>query len=165
MTVVCDDDSIELALNRQLCFALYAASRAMTRAYQPMLKDLDITYPQYLVLMVLWEWAAEGDQSHKDRSLGALGQRLMLDSGTLTPLLKRMEQRGLVQRYRASWDERVTLLSATEVALDLKPRARAWVRQRIDQSSISRSEVEQLHGDLWQFLNKLGSETASSPTK
>lgn len=156
--MICDDDSAELALNRQLCFALYAASRAMIKAYQPMLKDLEITYPQYLVLIVLWEWAQEGGEdreNREDRSLGALGQRLMLDSGTLTPLLKRMEQRGLVHRSRAPWDERVTLVVVTSAAQDLKPRAREWVRQRLGNSSISRAEVEQLHGDLWQFLHKL----------
>ncbi|MFA0811232.1 MarR family winged helix-turn-helix transcriptional regulator [Microbulbifer epialgicus] len=160
MTVVCDDDSDELALNRQLCFALYAASRAMTKAYQPMLKDLNITYPQYLVLMVLWEWAQKGDEAEKNKSLGALGQRLMLDSGTLTPLLKRMEQRGLVRRRRASWDERVTLVEATDSAMALKPRARTWVQQQLQLSSITRAEVVELHGDLWHFLQKLGSETA-----
>ncbi|WP_299580295.1 MarR family transcriptional regulator [uncultured Microbulbifer sp.] len=155
--MICDDDS-ELALNRQLCFALYAASRAMTKAYQPMLRDLGITYPQYLVLMVLWEWVGENGHesgSSDDRSLGALGQRLMLDSGTLTPLLKRMEQRGLVERARAPWDERITLINATAIGLALKPRAKQWVQQHMQGSAISRAEVEQLHGDIWHFLRKL----------
>jgi len=151
---ICDDDSGPLALNRQLCFALYAASRAMTRAYGPMLQDLGITYPQYLVLLVLWEWdQPEGDI---DTSVGALGQRLMLDSGTLTPLLKRMEQRGLVTRRRAPRDERVTLVDITDAGRALKPRARIWVEQQLDASSVSRAEVAQLHGQLWQFLEKLG---------
>ncbi|BBM00657.1 MarR family winged helix-turn-helix transcriptional regulator [Microbulbifer sp. GL-2] len=163
--MICDDDSAELALNRQLCFALYAASRAMTKVYQPMLKDLDITYPQYLVLMVLWEWAMEGEESHQEHSLGALGQRLMLDSGTLTPLLKRMEKRGLVERCRSPSDERVSLIKATSAALELKPRARAWVQRRLDQSSISRSDVERLHGDLWRFLHKLEDDSASHVDK
>ncbi|USD22180.1 MarR family winged helix-turn-helix transcriptional regulator [Microbulbifer sp. CnH-101-E] len=159
--MICDEDS-ELALNRQLCFALYAASRAMTKAYQPMLQDLGITYPQYLVLMVLWEWAREDencevekDGKDNERSLGALGQRLMLDSGTLTPLLKRMQEHGLVERKRAPWDERVTLVAATSAGLALKPRAKQWVQQNIQNSAITRTEVKQLHGDLWQFLNKL----------
>ncbi|WP_444918964.1 MarR family winged helix-turn-helix transcriptional regulator [Microbulbifer sp. JMSA003] len=157
--VVCDDDSGELALNRQLCFALYAASRAMTRAYQPMLKELGITYPQYLVLMVLWEWANTKAPSEEEQSVSALGQRLMLDSGTLTPLLKRMEQNGLVKRRRSNLDERITLITVTEEGLTLKPRAREWVTAQLDNSRISRSEVEQLHGDLWQFLHKLTDTT------
>ncbi|WP_444959315.1 MarR family winged helix-turn-helix transcriptional regulator [Microbulbifer sp. ZKSA002] len=157
--VICDDDSGELALNRQLCFALYAASRAMTRAYQPMLKELGITYPQYLVLMVLWEWANTKAPSEEEQSVSALGQRLMLDSGTLTPLLKRMEQNGLVKRRRSNQDERITLITVTEEGLALKPRAREWVTAQLDNSRISRSEVEQLHGDLWQFLHKLTDAT------
>ncbi len=149
----CSNDG-PLALNRQLCFALYAASRAMTRAYGPMLQDLGITYPQYLVLLVLWEW----DQLEEgaDTSVGALGQRLMLDSGTLTPLLKRMEQRGLVARRRAPRDERVTLVEITDAGRALKPRAQAWVEQQLDASAVSQEEVEQLHRQLWQFLEKLG---------
>ncbi|WP_319004706.1 MarR family winged helix-turn-helix transcriptional regulator [Microbulbifer variabilis] len=169
--MICDDDS-ELALNRQLCFALYAASRAMTKAYQPMLQDLGITYPQYLVLMVLWEWASEDEEgpaesagNSNDRSLGALGQRLMLDSGTLTPLLKRMQQHGLVERSRAPWDERVTLVAATSAGLALKPRAKQWVQKNLQGSNITRVEVKQLHGDLWQFLHKLDDTSPKEPTR
>ncbi|WP_444921015.1 MarR family winged helix-turn-helix transcriptional regulator [Microbulbifer sp. CnH-101-G] len=169
--MICDDDS-ELALNRQLCFALYAASRAMTKAYQPMLQDLGITYPQYLVLMVLWEWASKNEKgadedavSNADRSVGALGQRLMLDSGTLTPLLKRMQQHGLVERSRAPWDERVTLIAATSAGLALKPRAKQWVQQNLQGSNITRAEVKQLHSDLWQFLHKLEDNNPKVPAK
>ncbi|WP_323846964.1 MarR family transcriptional regulator [Microbulbifer magnicolonia] len=143
-----------LALNRQLCFALYAASRAMTRAYQPMLQDLGITYPQYLVLLVLWEWDELGEEV--DTSVGALGQRLMLDSGTLTPLLKRLEQRGLVSRKRAPRDERVTLVAVTEAGRALQPRAQAWVEGQFESSAVSREEVDQLRRQLWQLLEKLG---------
>ncbi|WP_305884228.1 MarR family winged helix-turn-helix transcriptional regulator [Microbulbifer okhotskensis] len=153
--VVCDDDSSDLALNRQLCFALYAASRAMTRAYQPMLKALGITYPQYLVLMVLWEWASAEAQQEEEPSVSALGQRLMLDSGTLTPLLKRMEQNGLVLRRRSKRDERITLVEVTYEGLTLKPKAREWVSSQLESSSINRNDVERLHRDLWQFLHKL----------
>lgn len=151
---LCEDGG-PLALNRQLCFALYAASRAVTRAYQPMLQDLGITYPQYLVLLVLWERDTE-EGGDAGTSVGALGERLMLDSGTLTPLLKRMEQRGLLERRRAFRDERVTLVSITDAGHALEPRARAWVEQQLDASAVSRQEVEQLHRQLWQFLKKLG---------
>src|SRR5690606_39809133 len=86
-----------LQLDNQLCFKLYAASRAVIRAYKPMLDQLNLTYPQYLVMLVLWEWRlAPPPQA----SVKALGERLLLDSGTLTPLLKRLEQLGLVQRRR-----------------------------------------------------------------
>ena len=85
-----------LTLDRQLCFALYSASRAMTAAYRPILTELNLTYPQYLVLLVLWE---------KDgMSVGAIGERLHLDSGTLTPVLKRMEAQKLVSRRRGEDD-------------------------------------------------------------
>ena len=87
-----------LSLDRHLCFALYSASRAMTAAYRPVLDELNLTYPQYLVLLVLWE---EGRAT-----VGRLGERLQLDSGTLSPLLKRLEANGFVRRERSSTDER-----------------------------------------------------------
>lgn len=152
------DSGDPLALDGQLCFALYAASRAMTRAYQPMLRDLELTYPQYLVLLVLWEWdAAAARGESPDVGVGALGRRLMLDSGTITPLLKRMEQRGLVSRWRASRDERVTLVAVTDSGRALKPRAQEWVERQLASSAVTREEVESLRGQLWQFLEKLGS--------
>jgi DNA-binding MarR family transcriptional regulator len=85
-------------LDNQLCFSLYSASLAMTKLYKPLLEALDLTYPQYLVMLVLWE--------RDDLSVSALGDRLSLDSGTLTPLLKRMETAGLLVRQRSSEDER-----------------------------------------------------------
>ncbi|WP_296510811.1 MarR family transcriptional regulator [Rhodoferax sp.] len=87
-----------LRLDNQLCFALYSTSLAMTKLYKPMLEELQLTYPQYLVMMVLWE--------QDGMSVSALGERLYLDSGTLTPLLKRMEQAGLLSRQRSTADER-----------------------------------------------------------
>src|SRR5690349_9051070 len=94
-----------LALDRQLCFALYSASLAMTRLYKPLLEPLGLTYPQYLVMLALWE-----DAGH---SVGSLGDRLALDSGTLTPLLKRLESMGLVDRVRDPADERRVLVHLT----------------------------------------------------
>ena len=95
----------DLRLRRQLCFALYAASRSAVNLYRPVLEPLGLTYPQYLVLLVLWE---HGDTSVKD-----LGAELMLDSGTLSPLLKRMESAGLVLRARRADDERSVRVSLT----------------------------------------------------
>jgi DNA-binding MarR family transcriptional regulator len=103
----------QLELDNQLCFALYNASRAMTRAYGPLLADLGLTYPQYLALLVLWE-------SDGPITVGALGDRLHLDSGTLTPLLKRLAQLGLVQRDRDPADERRVLISVTKAGEDLR---------------------------------------------
>lgn len=106
-----------LQLDNQLCFALYSASLAMTKLYKPLLDELGgITYPQYLVLLALWE--TDGPM------VSALGERLQLDSGTLTPLLKRLEARGLVSRLRAVADERRVHIHLTPEGRRLKARAR-----------------------------------------
>jgi len=105
-----------LLLDQQLCFALYNASRAVIRAYGPLLEPLGLTYPQYLVMLILWE--------EKSLSVKALGERLALDSGTLTPLLKRLEQRGLVTRQRDTEDERVVRISLTPDGQKLRAKAR-----------------------------------------
>ena len=104
-----------LALDQQLCFALYAASLAMTKRYKPLLDPLGLTYPQYLVMLVLWE----GD----GLTVSQLGERLALDSGTLTPLLKRLQASGLVQRLRDTADERRVLLRLSPAGQALKARA------------------------------------------
>ncbi len=106
-----------LKLDAQVCFALYAASRAVTRAYVPLLEPLGITYPQYLVMLVLWE---EGPASVKQ-----IGERLELDSGTLTPLLKRLEQQGLLVRRRDERDGRVVTIELTRKGRAMKEKARA----------------------------------------
>ncbi|MEB0047142.1 MULTISPECIES: MarR family winged helix-turn-helix transcriptional regulator [unclassified Pseudomonas] len=97
-----------LNLDSQLCFKLYAASRAVIRAYKPMLDQLGLTYPQYLAMLVLWEWQ---DAAPQQPTVKALGERLALDSGTLTPLLKRLEHLQLIQRQRSVRDEREVHLS------------------------------------------------------
>ena len=106
----------QLLLENQICFPLYSAANAVVRAYRPLLDELDITYLQYMVLMVLWE----------ERSLNVkeLGQRLGLDSGTLTPLLKRLQARGFVDRKRSEQDERARIITATRKGRALKTRAR-----------------------------------------
>jgi MarR family transcriptional regulator, organic hydroperoxide resistance regulator len=101
-----------LHLNQQLCFPLYAASNLMTRLYRPLLQQLGLTYPQYLVMLVLWESAP--------CNVSELGERLMLDSGTLTPLLKRLEAAGLVQRSRDTADERRVQVSLSPAGLALR---------------------------------------------
>jgi DNA-binding MarR family transcriptional regulator len=104
-----------LLLDHQLCFALYAASLAMTKLYKPLLEPLGLTYPQYLVMLVLWQ--------DDGQTVSQIGERLALDSGTLTPLLKRLESAGLVQRLRDTTDERRVLLQLTPAGRALKARA------------------------------------------
>lgn len=104
-----------LELDEQLCFALYAASRAVTAGYRPLLAELGLTYPQYLVMLVLWE--------ESPVSVGGVGERLRLDSGTLSPLLKRLEALGLVARRRRRDDERSVEVGLTEAGLALRERA------------------------------------------
>jgi DNA-binding MarR family transcriptional regulator len=104
-----------LLLDRQVCFPLYAASNLLNRLYGPVLGELGLTYPQYLVMLVLWE--------HQPQTVGALGARLYLDSGTLTPLLKRMEKAGLVTRVRDPKDERRVLVDLTNSGKALRERA------------------------------------------
>ena len=101
-----------LALDAQLCFALYSASLAMTKLYKPLLDRLGLTYPQYLVMLVLWEEDA--------MSVKEIGERLFLDSGTLTPLLKRLEAAGLVKRTRSTEDERQVIVALTPQGEGLK---------------------------------------------
>ncbi|MFC3337316.1 MarR family winged helix-turn-helix transcriptional regulator [Paracandidimonas soli] len=109
-----DDDS--LRLDNQLCFALYSASLAMNRVYRGLLKDLGLTYPQYLVMLVLWE--------QDGQTVSSIGQRLYLDSATLTPLLKRLEALQLVSRQRDPSDERQVIISLTGQGNALRERAR-----------------------------------------
>ncbi|NRF68759.1 MarR family transcriptional regulator [Aquincola sp. S2] len=141
-----------LALDSQLCFALYSASLAMTKAYKPLLEPLGLTYPQYLVMLVLWE----GD----GLTVSQLGDRLTLDSGTLTPLLKRLEALGFVQRLRDSADERRVLLQLTAGGRKLKTRALA-VPQAI--ACATACDLGQI-SDLAQRVRTLRDQlTASSP--
>lgn len=104
-----------LLLDNQLCFALYSASLAMTKLYKPLLDDLGLTYPQYLAMLVLWE--------RDGLMVSELGERLFLDSGTLTPLLKRLEAAGLVSRIRDLGDERRVHITLTSAGRKLKIRA------------------------------------------
>jgi DNA-binding MarR family transcriptional regulator len=109
----------QLELDRQLCFALYTASRAVVRSYAPLLEDAGLTYPQYVTMLVLWE------DPGRPRSIGELGERLHLDSGTLTPLLKRLAAMGYVTRSRDAEDERRVLVTVTAEGLALRDRLAA----------------------------------------
>jgi DNA-binding MarR family transcriptional regulator len=136
-----------LALDHQLCFALYSTSLAMTKAYKPLLDPLDLTYPQYLVMLVLWE----GD----GLAVSQLGERLKLDSGTLTPLLKRLESGGLIQRLRDAADERRVLLQLTAAGRKLKARARAVPQAIACATACDLREVAELALRLKQLRDRL----------
>ena len=112
----------QFELDRQLCFALYAASRAMTRAYGPLLAGSGLTYPQYITMLALWK------DPDRPRSVGELGERLHLDSGTLTPLLKRLVSMGYVTRSRDAADERRVLVALTADGLALRDQLAAVPR-------------------------------------
>ena len=148
-----EDKYAPLRLENQLCFPLYAAAREIIKLYRPFLDDLDLTYTQYITMMVLW---AEGEISVKQ-----LGKRLHMDSGTLTPLLKALEQKGYVTRLRSPEDERVLLVRLTEdgraledTALRVPEQMRACVR-------LSPDEAE----TLYRLLYKLLDPSLSLPTQ
>ena len=146
----------ELALQRQVCFALAAASRSATSLYRPLLDDLGVTYPQYLVLLVLWERGPV--------SVGALGAALRLDSGTLSPLLKRLESAGFVTRSRRPHDERSVLIEATEHGLALRERARSIPGHLACASGLSTAELAALHDTLTRLTAALDAAQRATPT-
>ncbi|WP_049807254.1 MarR family winged helix-turn-helix transcriptional regulator [Pseudofrankia inefficax] len=138
----------QLELGNQLCFALYSASRYAIRAYGPVLAELGLTYPQYLTMLVLWE-------AQEPRTVGDIGASLHLDSGTLTPLLKRLEDLGLADRTRDPADERRVLVSLTEQGKALRAQA-ADVPQRVFQRyGIDIPTALRLIGELTTIVDSL----------
>jgi DNA-binding MarR family transcriptional regulator len=140
-----------LLLDEQLCFALYAASRRMTAAYRPLLDALDLTYPQYLVMLVLWE--------QDGLTVRELGERLQLDSGTLTPLLKRLEQAGLLGRRRRRSDEREVEISLTDAGCTLRERAADIPRCMAEKLCMTVDAFKQLRDELKKLATQLASST------
>ncbi|MCE9685682.1 MarR family transcriptional regulator [Shewanella sp. AS16] len=136
-----------LCLDNQVCFALYSAANAMVRAYRPLLDKLDLTYPQYLVMLVLWQ--------EQGISVKTLGDRLHLDSGTLTPLLKRLEAKGLVSRGRSERDERVRVLQLTQAGGELQLAARGVPEQMRCKVGGSTDELLALKALCEQALERL----------
>ena len=136
-----------LKLDNQLCFALYSASLAMTKTYKPFLETLGLTYPQYLVMLILWE---KDDVLVKD-----LGERLYLDSGTLTPLLKRMETSGLLERKRDAEDERQVRITLTRNGRALKRKAQEIPMQILCASGSTPQVFTELRAALNEIRNNL----------
>ncbi len=141
-----------LRLDEQLCFKLYAASRAVIRGYRPMLEALGLTYPQYLAMLVLWEWH---EAPPAQPTVKALGERLALDSGTLTPLLKRLEQMGLARRQRGRSDEREVHLAVTEAGVSLRARVGPLREDLVCQSRLDREALGVLREQLDTLLARL----------
>lgn len=136
-----------LKLSNQLCFPLYAATRQITKLYRPLLEKLEVTYPQYLVLLVLFE--------EESVTVKALGERLYLDSGTLTPMLKRMEEHGLVERKRSNKDERVVEVSLTEKGRGLEKKAEEIPNKFSKEIHLELDEFEELKRLLTKILDQV----------
>lgn len=149
-TPLTDDEALQL--DNQLCFKLYAASRAVIRGYKPMLDQLGLTYPQYLVMLVLWEWQ---QKPPAQPTVKALGERLLLDSGTLTPLLKRLEIQGFLQRKRSANDEREVHLALSEAGRALREQVPALKRQLLCQQGIDLDGLAALREQIGGLLNQL----------
>lgn len=146
-------DSKLQTLDAQLCFALYSTQLGLNKVYRGLLKDLNLTYPQYLVMLVLWEWQR---QPPAHPGVKALGERLQLDSGTLTPLLKRLEAQGLVLRERVrGGDERQLQVSLTEAGERLREQAGEVPRALMCSTGMSAEQVMTLRRGLDQLLGEL----------
>ena len=133
-----------LRLKNQLCFPLYAASREIMRKYTPVLKKLNLTYTQYIVMMVMWE--------HKSLKVGEISKFLYLDTGTLSPLLKSMEEKGLLTRKRESGDERVVTISITEKGMALQEEALSVPEAMGKCVNLTPEEAKTLYGILYKLI-------------
>jgi len=136
-----------LRLDNQICFAIYSTAHAFNRVYKPLLDRLGLTYPQYLVMLVLWE--------RDGVPVKEIGERLYLDSGTLTPLLKRLEQAGLIKRTRSTEDERLVLVSLTSHGQALKDKARAVPPSILAASQCSIAELSAVKNEIVALRNRL----------
>ncbi|WP_066371446.1 MarR family winged helix-turn-helix transcriptional regulator [Neobacillus fumarioli] len=137
----------QLKLENQICFKIYSAEREITKLYRNLLEELDVTYPQYLVLLVLWE--------EKSMTVKELGQKLFLDSGTLSPMLKRMEGNNLIERRRSLEDERMVIISLTKKGEDLKVKAQCIPSKLLENLSIDMKELKNLNQILSTILAKI----------
>ena len=141
-----------LLLDRQLCFALYSTSLAMTKLYKPVLGELGLTYPQYLVMLVLWE--------SEMLTVSDLGARLALDSGTLTPLLKRLEAAGLIRRERSKEDERVVVIRLSDEGKALKTKAATVPNCIVDATGSEFDQLKRLRAEIIALRDALNKSAA-----
>ena len=146
-----------MKLNNQLCFPLYAAARNVTSLYTPWLKPLGLTYTQYITFLVLWE---------KDGiSVSEIGSRLMLDNGTLSPMLKKMEQEGYIERNRSREDDRVVIITLTEQGRDLQERAKDIPEKVAGCIDLPVEKAKQLYDLLYELLENQKGSNAIGVTK
>jgi DNA-binding MarR family transcriptional regulator len=134
----------DLLLERQLCFALAVASRTVTSAYRPVLQDLNLTHPQYLVMLALWE--------KSPRSVKEIGDALLLSAATLSPLLKRLEAAGYVTRRRTEGDERTLAVGLTEQGACLREAAKTVPGTMMQRLSLTRAEAAELHSNMMHLI-------------
>ncbi|MEH2476962.1 DNA-binding MarR family transcriptional regulator [Nitrobacteraceae bacterium AZCC 2146] len=146
----------EITLDHQLCFALYGASMAIGRAYKPLLDALEITYPQYLVLSTLWERGAQ--------SVGGIAERLALESSTVTPLVKRLEQAGFVARKRNPEDERQVVVSLTDKGTDMREKARCLGETLFVAAGMSVERLMNLNREVHAFQDAVTSHISNTST-
>ncbi len=135
-----------LKIENQLCFPLYACAKEVIKKYRPYLEEIDLTYTQYIAMMVLWE--------HKEMNVKELGERLYLDSGTLTPLLKKLEKKGLVSRKRSEEDERNLIVTITQQGMELREKACEIPAAMGGCIDLDREEVLTLYHLLYKILGK-----------
>lgn len=137
----------QLKFENQVCFPLYVISRQVTAHYRPLLEKLDLTYPQYLVMMLLWE--------HKLQTVKELGEKLCLDSGTLTPLLKRLEKKELINRHRCKTDERIVEIMITPEGMNLRKKAGKIPQQLQASLNLDDKERDALYKQLQRLMEKI----------
>ena len=137
-----------LKLENQLCFPLYACAKEIVKAYKPFLDELDLTYTQYITMMVMWE--------HRELKVKEVGKYLYLDSSTLTPLLKRLEEKGYVSRRRSAEDERDLIVTLTEQGEELREKACSVPERLMGCVAFEPQKAEILYGLLYELLGKLG---------
>lgn len=136
-----------LKLGNQLCFPLYACSKEIIKRYKPFLDEIDLTYTQYIVMMVLWD--------KKQINVKDLGKYLLLDSGTLTPLLKKLEKKGHIERKRSSTDERNLIISISDIGMALRTKAKNIPSQLSKCINLSEKESLELYKILYKILSNL----------
>lgn len=154
------EEEEQLKLDNQICFPIYSVSRLITRAYKPYLEKLGLTYPQYLVLLVLWE--------ENNLSVNKIGQKLLLNTNTLSPLIKRMEKNKLLTRTRSKDDERTVLVSLTEKGLSLKEKASPIPQDLLNtllNDDVELSDVILLKKTLDSWINILSEDSENITNK
>ncbi|MGB0390326.1 MAG: MarR family winged helix-turn-helix transcriptional regulator [Salibacteraceae bacterium] len=140
-------NNTNLILENQLCFPIYATSRLITKLYRPFLLEIGLTYPQYLVMLVLWE--------NDNQKVSNIGEKLLLNTNTITPLLKTMVKKGLIEKIKAPYDERVILIKLSKRGSQLKVKASEIPTKMADTSSIPINELEQMKSSMWKMLKYL----------